>query len=517
MSPSTAAGISVLSTKQTDTGPSPVARPAYFGDLNLDQVVTAVTAGREEYDLAPFFGAVLHDPTEVRYRQAVLRDLDRDSTRRVISVFAQLMHEMRMNLRLARRVHHPLQRARLFLDSARCYCDAVEHLGRELDAADLASPGMLQLAHYAASTLVSAEHADLRDQTSRTLHLLGEVRYTLDITDSQVTIRAGSAAADASEDVLAPFGVFGPLARPDQPRWPQVPALLELDSIEAGILERVALLYPAVFEALTAFCARWPAFGDPALVRFDREVQFYLAYLDFIGPMRAVGLPFCLPRVTTGAATTSAAETFDVVLAARLAAAGQPVTVNDVRLAPPEQVLVVTGPNQGGKTTFARAFGQLHYLAGLGLLVPGRSAAVELADDILTQFGRLETARPDGGRLRDELIRLREILRRATPGSVIVLNEILTTVTASDAAEIGGQLLDLIADTGARCMCVTFLDELAGRGPRFVSIVAGVDPGNPARRTFKLTRRPADGLAYADSLASQHRLGYEQIRMRVLA
>jgi DNA mismatch repair protein MutS len=62
---------------------------------------------------------------------------------------------------------------------------------------------------------------------------------------------------------------------------------------------------------------------------------------------------------------------------------------------------------------------------------------------------------------------------------------------------------------------VTFVDELASLDPAVVSMVCGVDPADPTRRTFELTRRPADGRAYAVAIARAHGLTYDELRRRL--
>lgn len=68
---------------------------------------------------------------------------------------------------------------------------------------------------------------------------------------------------------------------------------------------------------------------------------------------------------------------------------------------------------------------------------------------------------------------------------------------------------------GALCVCVTFIEELARLGPQTVSMVSEINRDNLSVRTFRVRRRPADGRAYALSIAEQYGLTYERIKERL--
>ena len=503
--------VSILFDQDEDREPEEV--PACFTDLNIDQIVGGIVAGREEYDLRRFFNGALTQASSIRYRAEVFRDFANSSIRNAIRDFARQMREAREHLQQADKLHEKFQKHGWFLDAIDIYCNACLVLTDSLQGASPRSEGFIALRHYLEVYVQSAAFATLNDDAKAIKKDLAAIRYKILFQGGSFTVQKYQGETDYSADVLETFQRFKQAEAKDHSgkfhEWP------EMNHIEAKVLEFVSLLFSNVFTRLDQFCAGNRGFRDPIIQRFDREIQFYAGYIDYMTPIHAAGLPFCEAVIIHDGKDIESKGGFDLALAAKLVKDGKPIIQNDFFLRGPERILVVSGPNQGGKTTFARMFGQLHYLACLGCPVPGNKARLFLFDRLFTHFEREETIETLSGKLQDDLIRIREILAHARSGSIVILNEIFTSTSLDDALFLSKRIIARIVEMDMLAVWVTFIDALSVLGPETVSMVSDVLPADPTTRTFRILRKPADGKSYAMSLAEKHGLTFARIVERI--
>jgi DNA mismatch repair protein MutS len=487
--------------------------PAYFADLNLDQIVASITAGKQEYNLAPFFHEPLRSREAIEYRQEVMRDLEDKARFDAITGFANAMRSVREHLGQAGKMHYKYQKEAWLLDAVELYCRGVENLLSELREAKPSSAGLLGFFTFLDEYVASPPFQQLLNEIATLKAKLSSIRYTLLIGAGVITVSGHHEEADYGVEIQADFEKFKQGAAADHIF--KFKDFEQMNHIEAQVLDRVALLYPDIFAELDDFAARSKIFFDPTILRFDREVQFYVAYIAHMRHIGGAGLKFCYPRVSAQYKDISVTDGYDLALAKLRADKRLPVVTNDFFLKGRERIIIVSGPNQGGKTTFARTFGLMHHLASIGCPVPGTDAQLFLFDRMFTHFETQEDVHNLRGKLHDDLFRLHRTLEEATSNSIIILNEVFNSTSLKDAIFLSTEILTKIIELNAICVCVTFIDELAALSSTSVSMASNVKPGNVAERTFKIVRRPPDGLAYAISVAEKYRLTYAQLRERL--
>lgn len=485
--------------------------PEFFRDLNLDQVVDTVTSGWDEFNLKPFFYKHLKGTDTIIYRQEVMRDLEDEQVMEAITWFTERMRVTLRYLKHSEDLGYKEQKEGWFLESVKVYGEAVNGLFSRLDDLPLASRGLRSLREFLAAYLHSNGFKKLSDETKKLADDLAAIRYSLIIKGNRITVRDYGGEEDYAAVVEETFRKFSRGEAKDYRREFKGSGM---NHVEAWILERVAWLNKPVFKRLEKFSTDHAGYLNDKIARFYREIQFYVAYLGYMREFHRAGLSFCYPQVS-GDKEERVQGAFDLALAHNLIYQQGTIVPNGFYLNGPERIIVVSGPNQGGKTTFARMFGQLHYLASIGCPVPGAKARLFLFDNILTHFEREEDIANLRSKLEDDLLRTRQILERATSNSIFIMNEAFASTTVNDALVLSKRILERITQLDALCVFVTFLDELSSLNEKTVSIVSTVDTNDPAVRTYKLERRPADGLAYAIAIARKHGVTYEQLKERI--
>jgi MutS domain V len=217
------------------------------------------------------------------------------------------------------------------------------------------------------------------------------------------------------------------------------------------------------------------------------EVGFYLGCLNLRDGLTANGLPVCFPDPADAAnARLSARGLYDACLALSLDDA-RPVG-NDVD-ADGRQLIMITGANQGGKSTFLRSVGLAQLMMQAGMFVAAESFTASVSAGIFTHFKREEDATMEKGKLDEELDRMSGIADQIRTGCLLLCNESFASTNEREGSEIARQVICALTEAGIRVIFVTHLYDLAERlyaehDPAVLFLRAERQPSG--HRTFRL-------------------------------
>jgi MutS domain V len=188
------------------------------------------------------------------------------------------------------------------------------------------------------------------------------------------------------------------------------------------------------------------------------ELAFYLGALNLREALTAAGEPVCVPVPAAGEGLVlSARGLYDPALSLKLPgrAVGNDLAADGKRL------VMITGANQGGKSTFLRSVGLAQLMMQCGLFAAAESFTASISPGIFTHFKREEDATMEQGKLDEELSRMRDIAAQLSAGSVLLANESFAATNEQEGSEIGRQVVRALLDSGVRVVFVTHLYDLA--------------------------------------------------------
>jgi MutS domain V len=222
------------------------------------------------------------------------------------------------------------------------------------------------------------------------------------------------------------------------------------------------------------------------------ELAFYIGALNAHERLAARGGPACFPvPLSPAGAAFSAVGLYDPCLALT---AGTAVTGNDVNTGGATLVMI-TGANQGGKSTFLRSVGLAQLMMQAGMFVAATALRASVGPGLYTHFKREEDITMASGKLDEELARMSAIADHVTPGSVLLCNESFASTNEREGSEIARQIIRAMRDAGIRVFFVTHLYDLARSlytGPGQPALFLRAERRPDGRRTFRLA--PAEPL-----------------------
>jgi len=230
------------------------------------------------------------------------------------------------------------------------------------------------------------------------------------------------------------------------------------------------------------------------------DLAFYVGCLNLYETLNELGEPVSFPvPVDAGDRRHSFTELYDVSLALTVK---RKVVGNDVN-ADHKDLAIITGANEGGKSTFLRSIGLSQLMMQCGMFVPAESFRANVCDALFTHFKREEDATMESGKLDEELGRMSEIVDHLRPNSLVLFNESFAATNEREGSEIARQITSALLEKRIKVFFVTHLYELA-RGfyhKRMTNaIYLRAERQADGTRTFRLTEGEPLQTSYGQDL-----------------
>jgi hypothetical protein len=230
------------------------------------------------------------------------------------------------------------------------------------------------------------------------------------------------------------------------------------------------------------------------------ELAFYIGCLNLSEQLAQLGGPIALPEpAPAGVRRHSFTGLYDIALALTMK---QKVVGNDVA-AGGKELVIITGANQGGKSTFLRSIGLAQLMMQCGMFAPAESFCANVCDGLFTHYKREEDVTMESGKLDEELSRMSNIVDSITSNSMVLFNESFAATNEREGSEIARQITCALLEKRIKIFFVTHLYEFAHGfyDKRMENVLfLWAERQADGRRTFKLTEREPLPTSYGEDL-----------------
>ncbi len=216
------------------------------------------------------------------------------------------------------------------------------------------------------------------------------------------------------------------------------------------------------------------------------ELAFYIGCLNLSEQLKQMESPVCFPLPAPATERRHVFQgLYDVCLVLTMK---QKAVGNDVN-ADNKDLVMITGANQGGKSTFLRSIGLAQLMMQCGMFVPAEEFSANLCTGIFTHYKREEDVTMKSGKLDEELSRMSDIADHVTPNAMVLFNESFAATNEREGSEIARQITSALLERKIKVFFVTHQYELAHsyyERRKDKSIFLRAERKTSGRRTYKL-------------------------------
>lgn len=230
------------------------------------------------------------------------------------------------------------------------------------------------------------------------------------------------------------------------------------------------------------------------------ELSFLAGCINLHEDLKTIGTPFCFPSFPEGHENElTFTGLYDIALGLR--ENGKIITNN--LTSTKQKLIIVTGANRGGKSTFLRSMGQSLIMMWSGVFVGAESYSAPLFKQLFTHFKREEDKTVTMGKFEEELERMSDMINHMHPGCMVLFNESFAATNAREGAEIAGNIVNALLKTGNSVIFVTHLYEL---GSLFMNMESDkvrflkADHLESGERTFRIIDGYPEETSYGEEL-----------------
>jgi hypothetical protein len=538
--------VSELSLLWPDGRPTPTwyVSPDVIRDLELEAVLSAMCSQRAYRDAlrAILFRLCLDEET-IRCRQIVLADLLASPVlgaklKELLPLLDELTGFSYRRAAVENPLHEVVARAR----ELELLVAIVLRLHEAFSGAatPLRSPGLIALRDQIAAQVEDRQFQELAEDLPALLESLRrnasvtigvnlderlrpEAAVLLSVNDQPFT---ESSLLDRLLGKGEGRGGVAPIHRPP------VSGDERLEPMMVPLFRDLAKVLQKISEPVARELKKYAQLNGRFLAELHPQLIFYVCALDLIHDLQAAGMSLATPQIVpAGERISRASAAYNLLLAIQklhTQDAGRPsaaVVANDVDLGENGRIAILTGPNQGGKTTYMQGVGLLHVLAQVGLPVPAEEAHFSPVDAIYTHYPLEERLELGTGRFGDEARRIRAIFEEATPRSLVLLNESLSTTDMGEGAYLARDVVRALRRIGLRAIFTTHLHELAAAAAEInagtpgdsavFSLIASRPQGAMApdeKYSYHIQPGPPLGRSYAEHIAARYGISGEQLQ-----